>query len=97
VPKYEIVWRPAARRAIETELPLKFAEAAVALIVGPIANNPRRLGKPLEGEMSGEYSACLGEYRIVYRIVDAEIIIFVIDIRHRAHVYAARLKTKPKN
>lgn len=97
MPKYQIVWRPAAKRAIESELPLKFAEAAVELIIGPIANNPRRLGKPLEGEMSGEYSARLGEYRIVYRIVDAKIIIIVIDIRHRAHIYAARLRTKPKS
>jgi mRNA interferase RelE/StbE len=97
VPKYAIVWRPAARRAIESDLPLKFAEAAVALITGPLAENPRRLGKPLEGEMAGEYSARLGEYRIIYRIVNDEIVIIVIDIRHRAHVYAAKLQNRPKN
>ena len=66
---YEIAWSPTAKRAL-THLPEKVAAAAVEFIYGPVAANPRRVGKPLRREMEGLHSARRGDFRIIYRISD---------------------------
>ena len=52
--------------------------------VGELADNPH-LGKPLKGELAGEWSLRVGEYRILYSIDKA--IIWVETVRHRKEVY----------
>ena len=64
-----IEFSPTALRNIQN-LPEKIAMACVELIYGPLADNPRRVGKPLRGELTGQYSARRGTYRIVYGISD---------------------------
>jgi len=53
-----------------------------ALLV--IANNPRA-GKALKGQLMGNYSYRVGDWRIVYSIEKS--FIYVKDIRHRREVY----------
>jgi mRNA-degrading endonuclease RelE of RelBE toxin-antitoxin system len=48
-------------------LPEKIRNVALAAILGPRADNPHRLGKPLLGELEGLYSARRGEYLIISR------------------------------
>lgn len=81
--KYDIEWTPTAKRAIQ-RLPEKVAAAAVEFIYGALADNPRRVGKPLRFELQGLHSARRGDYRILYRITD---VITIIAIEHRADVY----------
>lgn len=61
--------------------------AVLESIVGPIADNPRRLGHALEAPLEGQYSARRGEYRILYRIDDDERIIYVLTVGHHRDVY----------
>jgi mRNA interferase RelE/StbE len=49
-----------------------------------IAANPR-VGKPLKGELRGNYSQRVGDWRIIYSIGRTEI--YVKDIRHRREAY----------
>ena len=44
-------------------------------------------GKKLVGELSPYYRFRVGDYRVVYEIVEQEILITVIRIRHRKEVY----------
>lgn len=92
MPHYRIEWRAAAKRAIAQELPEKYALAIYEFITGPLSENPRRLGKELGKEMKGKYSARLSVYRVIYEIHDEEVVVIVVDVRHRAHVYAARIR-----
>jgi len=84
---YEVVFTRSARRALEVELPEKIAAAAFEFIVGALRDNPRRVGKPLREPLAPLYSARRGEYRVLYRIIDARLIIEVVSIVHRRDAY----------
>jgi mRNA interferase RelE/StbE len=43
--------------------------------------------KPLKGELAGRYRYRVGDYRIVYRIVETDIEVLVLLIKHRRDVY----------
>ncbi|MBU9766362.1 type II toxin-antitoxin system RelE/ParE family toxin [Mycobacterium sp. TNTM28] len=87
---YEVVLSPRARRALSEELPEAVAAACIEFITGPLAENPRRVGKPLRNELAGTYSARRGEFRVVYDIDDNRICVEVISIRHRRDAYRTR-------
>ena len=48
--------------------------------------NPRRTGKALVGNHSGEWRYRVGDYRILARIEDEVVTIFIIEIGHRSDV-----------
>jgi mRNA interferase RelE/StbE len=52
-----------------------------------LAEDPRRLGKPLSGEFSGLWRYRVGDYRILAQIEDDALIILVIHVGHRKNVY----------
>ena len=68
-------------------LPEKIATACVEFIFGPLAENPRRVGKPLRGELGGLHSARRGDYRVVYGIVADPGTVEVLHIDRRSGVY----------
>jgi mRNA interferase RelE/StbE len=84
---YEVILSPRARGALSDELPDAVAVACFEFITGPLAENPRRVGKPLRNELAGTYSARRGEFRVTYDIDDSRIRVEVISIRHRRDVY----------
>lgn len=53
-------------------------------IYGPLAENPRRVGKALRFELEGLHSARRGDYRVIYSIAD---VVTITAIEHRADVY----------
>ena len=83
-----VVARP-ARRAID-RLPATIAVAVVDYILGPLLDNPHRVGKPLRGDLSGLHSARVGAYRIVYEINKDQHTVKVVYIDHRADIYRPR-------
>lgn len=86
-PWHLTVARPAARDI--QRLPVKYATAIVEALAH-IAENPRRLGKPLRLELDGHWSARRGPYRIIYTLDDAARIVQVVAVAHRADVYHPR-------
>lgn len=86
---YGVILRPAALRALQ-RMPGKIATACWEFIQGPLAENPRRVGKPLLEPLAPQYSARRGEYRVLYLIEDGEIEILITAITHRADAYRAR-------
>ena len=54
--------------------------------VEDLAFNPY-LGKPLRGRLEGLRSLRVGEYRVIYRVVQKEGEIHIITIGHRKRVY----------
>lgn len=51
------------------------------------ADNPRTSGKALQGNLSGVWRYRVGDYRLLCRIEDGELLILVIEIGHRKEVY----------
>lgn len=81
-----IAWTPTAKRAL-TRLPEKAAAAAIEFVYGALADNPRRVGKPLRHELEGLHSARRGDFRIIHRITD---VVTIVAIDHRADLYRKR-------
>lgn len=63
---YELGTAPPARRALAERLPLDVAAAAVEFLTGPLLQEPRRVGNPLQAELAGIYSARLGAIPFSY-------------------------------
>ncbi|QPK65435.1 type II toxin-antitoxin system RelE/ParE family toxin [Methylomonas sp. LL1] len=51
------------------------------------ADNPRNTGKALQGNLSGLWRYRVGDYRLLCKIEDDELIVLVIEIGHRREVY----------
>jgi len=85
--RYRLVLAGAARRPLERELPVAIALAVWEFCDGPLRENPRRVGKPLGGELAGYFSARRGAYRVVHRLIEDDSVIHVVRIEHRADVY----------
>ncbi len=61
--------------------------AAYAFIEGPLAENPRRVGRQLNEPFFPAYTARRGEYRIIYQIDEDQILIEIVNVNRRADVY----------
>ena len=85
--RYTVLLSPAAKRAIERDLPEAVAAAVVDFLYGPLAEDPHRVGKPLRLQLEGYWSARRGQYRVIYSIHDDEVLVRVVRISHRADVY----------
>jgi mRNA interferase RelE/StbE len=87
VPRYTVLLSPAAKRAIERDLPEAVAAAVVDFLYGPLAEDPHRIGKPLRLQLEGYWSARRGQYRVIYSIHDDEVLVRVVRTSHRADAY----------
>jgi mRNA interferase RelE/StbE len=84
---YEVRLSRQAKRALTHDLQHAVAVACFEFIYGPLAENPHRVGKQLREPLLPLYSARRGEFRVVYDILDAKIVVEVVSIRHRRDVY----------
>lgn len=50
-------------------------------------DNPRDFGKPLQGDKSGLWRYRVNDYRIICQIHDTEVLVVVVRVGHRKHVY----------
>jgi mRNA interferase RelE/StbE len=85
--RYELVISPTARRQLTEHLPESVAFAAHEFIVGPLLDNPQRVGKRLRPPLDDRHSARRGTYRVVYRIDDARHRVTVVAVVHRSEAY----------
>lgn len=84
---YELVVTPPARRALAEHLPEPVAAAVVDFITTSLLTAPRRVGKPLRGELAGLWSARRGTYRVLHRLPDGVREVVVVRIEHRRDAY----------
>lgn len=85
-PAWELVVAASAERQL-ARLPGRVAPAVVEFMIGPLCENPHRVGHPLRRELEGLWSARRGAYRIVYEIDEQGQRVVVLRIDHRADVY----------
>lgn len=85
--RYALVITPTARRQLAQHLPETVAFAAHEFIVGPLLDNPQRVGKRLRAPLDDRHSARRGTYRVIYRIDDKQRTVTVVDIAHRRDAY----------
>ncbi|HEX8081667.1 MAG TPA: type II toxin-antitoxin system RelE/ParE family toxin [Jatrophihabitans sp.] len=88
-PGYRTVLTAAALRSLQA-VPPRIAEPLVAFVFGSLAEDPKRRGKPLQGELTGQWAARRGDYRIIYRLDADTKAMYVVKVARRADVYRSR-------
>jgi mRNA-degrading endonuclease RelE of RelBE toxin-antitoxin system len=86
---WDLIVAGIARRAID-RLPDKVALAVLEYLVGPLLENPHRVGKALPGDLAELHSARVGAYRVVYEIDGKGHTVCVLYIDHRVDIYRPR-------
>lgn len=81
--QYELVVAPTARRQLTEHLPEAVAAAAFEFIIGPLLENPHRVGRRLRPPLEDRHSARRGTYRVIYRVDDDAGTVSVLDVAHR--------------
>ena len=84
---YEVEITPEGLRHLN-RLPRKVRDAVVETIFGSISVG--RAGKALRGELEGLYSACRGEFRVIYEIDEESHVVLIHRAQHRGRVYRPR-------
>ena len=87
--RYELVITPTARRQLAEHLPDSVAFAAYEFVMGPLLENPHRVGKRLRPPLEDRYGARRGTYRIIYRIDSRRGEVPVVAVTHRAVTHRA--------
>lgn len=59
----------------------------IRVAIDRLAESPRPSGVVKLAASQNAYRVRVGSYRVLYRIYDAELVIFVIDIDHRSRIY----------
>jgi mRNA interferase RelE/StbE len=77
---------PTAVRALD-RLPHKVAAAIAEFVTAALPADPYRLSKPLRFEFEGWRVARRGDYRVTFRALEDDRVLYVGRIEHRAHVY----------
>lgn len=81
---YSILFTRSAAKELE-KVPTKDRHR-IATRIGALADNPRPVGaEKLSGD--DKYRVRQGDYRILYEIVDADLIVTVVRIGNRREVY----------
>jgi mRNA interferase RelE/StbE len=84
------VYKVAYLDSVEEDLK-KLDQSTVRKILNRIetylACDPKELGKPLKGEFQGYWRYRWGDYRVIYKISEREILILILRISNRKDVY----------
>jgi len=88
--RYALIIAPTARRQLAEQLPESVAFAAYEFIIGPLLDNPHRVGMQLRPPLSDRHSSRRGTYRVLYRIDDVNRRVTVVGVFSRADAYRAR-------
>ncbi len=75
-----------ARRDLQ-HIPPRIVPAIIEFVFGDLAVAPQRVGKPLERELAGTFSARRGPYRVLYVVDEEAKLVTLLRIAHRADVY----------
>ncbi len=86
-------WRLEVAASAERSLSRLTESAAAAIVefmLGPLLDAPSRVGKPLQRELTGYWSARRGAYRVIFRLDPDDEVVTVVRIEHRSDVYRSR-------
>lgn len=69
------------------ELPKSVREIIRKVIEKKLTVDPITFGKPLRYSLKGYRRLRVGDYRVIYRIIEDKVIVMIVDIDHRRDVY----------
>ena len=85
--KYAFRWRERAVRQLQA-IP-QTAALTILRAMTPLGDDPRRpdAGVKKLGGYQDRYRLRVGDYRVIYDVIDAELVILVVGVGHRREIY----------
>ena len=84
---YKVVYLDAVEEDLK-KLDKSTVKKILARIETYLAQDPKELGKPLKGDFQGYWRYRWGDYRVIYKISEREILILVLRISNRKDAYS---------
>ena len=81
-----VLIKPSAAKEIEAVDQKKDRQRIVARILA-LADEPRPMGCEKLAGANGRYRIRVGQYRVIYSIADDELLVLVVRVADRKHVY----------
>ena len=85
MPRYRILIKPSAVKEIEG-ITSKRERQHIVNRINKLADNPRPPGSDKLSSQE-KYRIRQGQYRIIYSIVDKDLVVYVVKVGHRKDVY----------
>lgn len=82
---YAVLYHPAVKTEDLPAIDAKNRNRIRTAIETRLMNEPQRYGAPLRKNLKGFWKLRIGDYRVVFKVVDAEV--RVLGIMHRKEVY----------
>ncbi len=82
---FALLYHPDVARADLLPIPANVRQRIADAPVRRLPEAPERFGHPLRGTLKGYWKLRVGDYRVVYKIVGAEV--WILAILHRRRVY----------
>ena len=86
--RYRVVIKPSARKEL-LAIPTKKDRQRLVRRIELLGEDPRPVGSQKLAGGGDRYRVRQGQYRIVYEIRDAELVVLVVKLGHRRDVYRA--------
>ena len=84
---YKVVYLDAVEEDLK-KLDKSTVKKILARIETYLTQDPKELGKPLKGDFQGYWRYRWGDYRVIYKISEREILILVLRNSNRKDVYS---------
>ena len=91
---YTVIYLPPVKEDV-AKLDRKTKDRIRKAIEDRLAKDPGAYGKPLKKTLKGYFRLRVGDYRIVYRVLEERKEVLVLAILHRSRVYEKILKRIP--
>ena len=82
---FEIKYHPEVKKIDLPKIDLKNKAMIKNAIEERLMTNPERYGKPLRRTLKGYWKLRVGDYRVIFKVVEKRIMVF--GIIHRKNVY----------
>ena len=83
---YSIQWNKDAEKDL-SKLQKQDASRIVRKVEQMLVQEPYKLGTALKGRFLGLHRYRVGNYRVIYEIVDEKVLVMVLQIGHRSKIY----------
>ena len=84
--KFKVEWTEKAKKNLE-KLDRARREKIIYKVEKDLAENPYSLGKALKGDLKGQWRYRFSEYRVIYKIFQAKVIIEILEVGNRSNIY----------
>ncbi len=87
---YTLRYHPEVAKDDLPGIPANLRQRLARSIEARLATSPDRYGAPLKGSLKGYWKLRVGDYRVVFKVVGAEV--WILAILHRKEVYEAVMR-----